>query len=229
MALLELINKYQTLIGSFLGIIFSVGFWFLKMYFDKKRQIMGSKKEIERIFFMAARESEDALRDLKMYVEVVCKNLGIKEAGMDVFLPPKFNRIYINEERLFMLSQNLDFMISQQIDIATSSAKKFNGYLDQFESAPIAIFEYTIKMLQTGMISKDKVSRNYDLQREKYIKHIEHIIDNYVEILQKHLLRPIVAQNYKESNLWSMPPGAFDEMLDAEAGIMLGILKKESA
>src|SRR4030042_5751474 len=103
--------------GSFLGVIFAIIFWYFTSYINKRRKIKNNKKEIEKIFLMAIRESEDALRDLKKYVSATRETLKRLRTELSVGIPPRFNRIYINEERLFLLSKGLNFITSQQVDL----------------------------------------------------------------------------------------------------------------
>jgi len=231
MNFVEIIKEYQTLAGtlagSFLAIISSILLWSLKEWYESRNKIKNNKKEIENIFFMAARESEDALKDIKMYIVEARK--GLDKSGEKIFIsvPPKLNRIYVNEERLFLLKNNLGFLFSQQIEIAISSAKKFNGYLDQIESVPIFIFDSIIKMLETNILSKDEAMKDYKIDQIRYLNNTEFLLKNDFLVAQRHLFRPIVVQLPKYKNL---PKSVdVDKELDADASIPLSVMKWEAS
>ncbi len=220
MALLNFIKDYQALIGSFLGLIFSVAFLYYKLYLEKKCKIENDKKEIEKIFFMAFRESEDAIKDLNMFISKVRNDLKNAKDEINVFIPPKFNRIYINEERLFTLSKDLSFIISQQVDIATSAVKKFNNDFEQLEFIPKFIFEGTIKILKSNLISKEKAINDYVRDQEKYLKMADSILNKDVKVLQRHLFRPIVALVLENKELNNIPKNELDNYLDKKAELL---------
>ncbi len=227
MNLVEFIKEYQSLVGSFLAVISSLFIVFINFYINRRKEIRGSKKEIEEIFLMAARESEDIVKDLEYFLFEARKKLQKREAGMLVFVPPKFNRIYLNEERLFGLKKNLGFILSQQVDIATSSGKKLNGYLNHFENGPGLIFDKAIKVLEVELMTKDKAIGVYIKDLENYLNGIEKILSGEIGIAQKHLLRPVVAQKHGECELDKMPLEILDKILDKETEIVLLDLKQK--
>ena len=227
MNLTELIKDYQTLVGtltgSFLAIISSILLWSLKEWHDHRKKIKDAKKEIENIFLMATRESEDAMKDLAGYIKAV-RSIKENAKEIDILVPPRFNRIYINEERLFTLKKDLNFIISQQIDIAVSSAKKFNGYLDQFESSPDTILATTLKMLQAGLISKERAIESYNFDKKVNLNNMESNLKGSMLRVQKHLLRPIIVQSPKYRRI---SDGVnIDSELDMEADIVRAAMKK---
>lgn len=227
MILNNFIKEYQALIGSFIGLFFSVVFLYLKLHVEKKHKVENDKKEIEKIFSMAVRESEDIIKDLDMYISTVLSDLKIKKGGLNLFIPPKFNRIYINEERLFSLTKNLEFIISQQIDIAISSAKKLNNDLDQLENYPKFIYENTIKIIQSGLDTKEEAIENYVNDQEQYLKRIKDLLDGDFKIFQIHLFRPIVALAYGDRKLKKIPEAILDKKLDQSASLLVTALKQD--
>jgi hypothetical protein len=217
-----LIKEYQTLIGSlvgsFLAIISSVGLWFLNSYFKERKEIEDSKKEIERIFIAALRECEDSINNIKFYVESLEKNIRAKNESFDVIIPPKFNRVVINEDHLIGLSKNLHSLVCEQINIANSAAKKFNGWLEQFEETPIFLFEASMKVLQAGLKTKEETTKEYYKDLDRYAKVITDHIDHNFETIQLHLFRPVVAVKDKERHLENLfSSNELDDFLDGIA------------
>lgn len=227
MFLLKFINEYQALLGSFLAVIFSVGFWYFKDSVEKRRLKKDHAKEIENIFFLAARESEEALKDIRYYLTMARKDHQNKVGEFPISLPPKFSRVHIDEERVTALKQYFGFIVSQQIDIAVSAANKFNGYLEQIEGMPKFIFDSMIKRLQAGLASKEQAQGSYFGDQERFLKGLEPLMED-INVAQRHLLRPLVAliHAYKE------PRGVvidMDEILDREADLILAALKRDLA
>lgn len=226
----ELITQYQTLIGSILGsflaILSSIFLWYLKEFADIGKRIRDNEKEIERIFFMATRDSEDALTDLKYYVTDAKKHTEESTTELLLNIPPKFNRIHINEERLTLLKEGLSFVTSQQIDIAVTSAKKFNGYLEQIERMPTLMFDYIIKMLQSGFLTKDEVIEMFNADQLRHLTQTEAMLNKEVITCQRHLFRPVVSLSKKwEKISKNIPTEVLDKMLDTEADLLVVAMK----
>jgi hypothetical protein len=152
----EVIKEYQALVGSFLAIFSSIFLWYLKEQYEKREQLKNNKKEIENMFFMMVRDTEESVKDLNHFIPLIRQKLSKYKDEIHIFQHSKFNRVYINEERLFVLKQNLDFILSQQIDIAVSSAKKFNSFMESIEFEPSFIFDSTIKTIKSGIESKER-------------------------------------------------------------------------
>jgi hypothetical protein len=227
MHVLNFVKEYQSLAGSFLAVIFSIGLWYAKEVFEKRKEIRSNKEEVKNIFLMATRESEDAIKDVRMYVTEASKVLTEKKEKINISLPPKFNRIYINEERLFSLKNNLDFILAQQIDIAVSSAKKFNGYLDNFEFMPKFIFDGTMRLIETGVSTKEGALKDYKRDQTKNLDKMETLMNDEMLTVQMHLFRPIVAQSPKYLNV---PEGIdVDKELDAETTLLVMAMKHDLA
>jgi len=222
MRLIEFIKEYKTLIGSIIGsffaIISSIGLWYLKTRFEKNSQIRGDKKEVENIFLRASRECQDSIGNLKNFVNKSGEIIKNRTAELNVILPAKFNKIYINEERLFVLSKNFHHIISQQIDIAVSAAKKFNSWLEMYEESPQIFYKYNIEDLKANIKSKDEMIESFQEDQRRYILGIEDCLKNKVEIIQIQLLRPVVALQKKDKGLEGMAlSGNLDKILDDEA------------
>ncbi|MDD4901729.1 MAG: hypothetical protein PHE24_01195 [Patescibacteria group bacterium] len=222
MSLIEFIKEYQTLIGSLVGsffaIISSIGLWCLKTYVEKKRQIKGDKKEVENIFLRASRECQDSIGNLKNFVNKSGEILKNRTAELNVIFPAKFNKIYINEERLFVLSKNFHYIISQQIDIAVSAAKKFNSWLEMYEEFPEIFYNHNIEDLKVNIKSKDEMIKSFQEDQRQYILGIEDCLKNKVKTIQIQLLRPAVALQKKDNELEGMAlSGNLDKILDHEA------------
>lgn len=229
MNMLNFINEYQTLIGallgSFLAVLSSLFLWYLKEQAENRKLTKNNHKEIENIFFMATRESEDAFKDIQLYVHGTQASLKKKSKGLSLSIPPRFNRIHVNEERLAIIKQGLSFLVSQQIDIAVSSAKKFNGYLDHFEHQPVFIFDATTKLIQSGVLSKEEAIKEYSGDQMRYLSQISALLDKEIITVQRHLFRPIVAQLPKYRKI---PRGVdVDKDLDAIADIMVRAMKQD--
>jgi hypothetical protein len=222
MFFIEYIKEYQTLIGSvvgsFLAIISSIILWSLKTYFEKKSQIKCDKQEVEKIFLMASRECQDSIDNLKNFVEMskeVAKNTAEE---MNVIIPSRFNKISINEERLFVLSKNFHHAISQQIDIAISAAKKFNSWLGMYEEFPQIFYKYSIEALKANIKSRDEAIKSYQEDQKKYIMGIENCLKNEVDTIQIQLLRPVIAIQNKDKDLEKMMiSGWLDKVMDERA------------
>ena len=60
------------------------------------------------------------------------------------------------------LSKNLNHILSQQIDIANSAAKKFNGWLEQYERMPELIFANNVKIFEVGLETKEEALKDYN-------------------------------------------------------------------
>ncbi|MDD5528172.1 MAG: hypothetical protein PHO56_04355 [Patescibacteria group bacterium] len=226
MNLAEFIKEYQTLIGSivgsFLAIISSIGLWYIKTHFEKNSQIKGDKKEVENIFFRASRECQDSIGNLKNFVNKSGEILKNRAAELNVILPAEFNKIYINEERLFVLSKNFHHIISQQIDIAVSAAKKFNSWLEMYEESPRILYKYNIEDLKVNIKSKDETIKSFQEDQRQYILGIEDCLKNKVKIIQIQLLRPAVALQKKDKELEEMAlSGKLDKIMDDEAKLNL--------
>lgn len=232
---LDTIDKYQTLIGTFLGsflaIISSVLLWFLKEAYDNRKLIKDSRKEIDSIFWMAGRDSEEAVRDMKHVIPSLKKDIAkmIQENDLLFFTPPKLNRVFIDEARLIELKQPLDPVTQQQVSIAISSVKKFNGYLENFESLPGYIFDSNIKLINLYPTKKEDGVKMYKENVDEYISHFEQIIPTHLESAQRNMLRPIVAQankyNLKIYNKRKNPD--VDKELDGLAALILLTIKKD--
>lgn len=223
MRVIEFIRDYQALLGSFVGVTGSLlVVWFVS-HLNKKKEIKDGKKEIEKIFLMASREFASSVSDLELYFTNVCASLKKTENVMDISLTPKFNYISINEERLFSISKNLDHMLSQQIDIATSAAKRFNGYLEHYEAMPKMLFDYNVKSLEAGLMTKEEVAEDFRESRKNYLESIKACLNEDVPILRRHLLRPIMVQEYTTKEIFKMVFSGvdFDNKLDDDAEILL--------
>lgn len=216
---------YQPLIGSFLAITSSVFLWYLKHLFDERKQFKNSEKEIENIFLYASRESEEAFKNLEYYVSGVRNSLSMeKEGGMHVFVPPKFSRINLNEDRLFQLKSKLDFTTSQQIDIAMSSARTFNGFMDGFERTPEFIFEASARLVETGFETKEESSKDYYKSIKHELDKIESMLKKEILTSQRHLLRP-VASIASKKHLKGIPKEMLDGVLDEQTDLILAAVK----
>lgn len=220
----SIIFQYQTLIGSFLGVVLPIGLWYLKDVIESKREKENEKKEIENIFMMATRESEDAVKDLERYVATTKEGHNKNSGEMHVFIPSKFNRIHINEERLFQIKKDLSFEISQQVDIAASSAKKFNSYLESFEKVPYFIFDANLRMLSAGIYLKEKSLSLYLKDQEDNIQLIEELLKYEIPTIQRHLFRPIAAIARDGQKV---PRSMIDKTYDNDAELLLLAMKKE--
>jgi hypothetical protein len=202
---LEFIKEYQglvgTVVGSFLAIISSVFLWTFKVWFEQKREVKDNKNEIEKIFLAALRECDDSLVNMARYADKLGEIITLKEKGFDLILPPKFNRIYVNEDRLIAISKNMHHIISQQIDIASSAVKKFNGWLEQYERVPEFIFHANIQILETGLKQKEEVVKNYHADLIMYREGILRLINEDASIIKLHLLRPASALQHTSRNL----------------------------
>jgi hypothetical protein len=220
---MNIIKEYQSLLGSSLGVAGSVFVIWFTLFLTKKKEIEGSKKEIEKIFLMASREFASSVADLELYLTNVCDSLKKTENVMDISLTPKFNFISINEERLFSISKNLDHIFSQQIDIATSAAKRFNGYLEHYEVMPKMLFDYNVKCLEAGLMAKEEVAKDYKESRKNYLESIKNCLNKDVPILRRHLLRPIMVQDYTNKEIFKMVLSGvdLDKKLDENAEIIL--------
>jgi len=228
MNIIEFIKEYQTLIGSFLAIFSTICLWYFKEAYDKRKQIINNKKEINDIFFMMARDTEECVRDLVKYIPNIEKKILENEEEVHIFQHSKFNRIYINEERLFTLKQGLDFILSQQIDIAISSAKKFNSFMESIEAEPIFIFDITVKTIQSGLESKEKAFSDYKLSLKSYLKKLKFLLNNDIEKAQINVLRPVAALAPKYKEIYEkIPIEEIDEILDKEAEFILIALKQD--
>jgi hypothetical protein len=221
----KFIHEYQTLIGSFLAIFSTIMLWYFKEVHEKNKQLQNNKKEIEDLFFMASREAEESVMDLIDYADKLRKNLGKKENVMDVFQHLKFNKVYINQERLFVLKQGASFILSQQIDIAVTAANKFNGILEGIEFGPTFIFDSTIKLIEAGVETKELAIKNYIKDQEAYVKNIEFMLDHHIKKAQILMLRPLAAMAPKYENV---PDNVdVDKQLDLEAELILSVIKKD--
>jgi len=204
MNILVLIKEYQgligTLVGSFLAIVSSISLWIFKGKIEARRELKNNNKEIEKIFIAAIRECIDSENNLIAYVEEVERKMNKDNKDLNVFLPPKLNRVYVNEDRLIALSRKLDHVSSQQIDIASSAVKKFNGWLEQFEKTPEFIFDASIKILQTDLKSKGEVVKDYYKSIKRYNESVKEFNER-VEITKLHILRPVAAMQHKKRNL----------------------------
>lgn len=226
MSFIQLISEYQTLAGTFLGsflaIISSLFLWSLKEWHERRKSIKDAEQEIRNIFNMASRESEDAYKDVKIYIKKAKESLGTNQK-MVISIPPKFNRIYLNEERLFSLKGNLDFLASQQIDIAVSSAKKFNNYLDQFEFMPPFLFNSLTKEIQAGIFSTEDALKNYKIDQLRDLDRIGKLLGEGMLIAQRNLFRPIIVQSKKYRKIPKFVN--VDSQLDMEADLVLNAMK----
>lgn len=199
--MIEFIKDYQSLLGSFMALTGSLFVFWLSSFLNKRKEIKDNKKEIEKIFLMAFRECDLSVNDLELFFNAIQRNIKDRKGKMDVLLPPRFNRIFINEERLFVLSKNLDHIFSQQIDIATSALKRFNGYLEQFEEMSKLMFDCEFKSVQAGIISKKEAIKNYEESRKKYSENIKKCLSSDIKIIKRHILRPIMIQQIKAKQL----------------------------
>lgn len=233
--LMDVIDKYQTLIGAFVGsflaILSSILLWFLKDFYENRRLIKNARKEIDSIFWMAGRDSEEAMRDMKHVIPSIKEGVVkmVEENDLLFFTPPKLNRVFIDEARLITLKQPLDFITQQQIDIAISSVKKFNGYLDHFESLPDYIFDSNIKLINLYSTSREDGVKMYKENIDEYLAHFESIIPTHLETAQRNILRPIVAQiskaNLKEYNVMKNPE--VDVELNDLAAVILESIQRD--
>jgi hypothetical protein len=199
--MINLIKEYQTLIGSFIGALSPVALWFLYKLFEKKEAKKDSKKEIEKIFLAASRECDDSIKNLLSYIDNLKKSVELNNKNFKVTLPPRFNRVIVNEDHLVVLSRNLHHFISQQIDIANSAVKKFNGWLDQFERMPEFLFDGSLKMLQVGLDSKETIIRVYYNDLNEFIKMVSDHMNEHAKTIQLHLLRPVFVLKEKKAHL----------------------------
>lgn len=221
----KFINEYQTLVGSFLAIFSTIMLWYLKELYEKNKQLKNNEKEIKDIFFMVSRDAEESVMDLVDYANELRKNLNKNKNEMDVFQHSKFNKVYINQERLFVLKQGANFILSQQIDIAVTSANKFNGILESIEIGPSFIFNSTIKLITARVETKEIAIRNYIKDQEAFIKKIEFLLKHHIKKAQILMLRPVVAIAPKYKNV---PDGIdVDKQLDIEAELILSAIKQD--
>lgn len=222
MAFVGFIKEYQTLIGSFLGVIFPIGLWFVYKFFEKREAEKESKKEVEKIFLRAVRECEDSIKNMTLFAEKLQKNIKINNTSFDVILPPQLNRIEISNERLAILSKNLHHIISQQIDIAISEAKKFNGWLEQYEKMPVFIFDANIKVLQAGLQTKETVVKEYYKDLIRYADGVMENLQLHSRLIQLHLLRPVMSIQAKAKDLERLfITNGLEDFLDTAADAFL--------
>jgi len=227
MDLINFIKDYQALVGSFIGIISSIAVWFLFKFFEKKEIEKDSKKEIISIFAISLRECEDSMRDLISFAQELEKNVKSENGSFDIILPSKFNKIPVNENVLANLSKHLHPLICEQINIANSAAKLFNNRLLQYEEMPVFIFNANIKILQTGIETKEKVIIDYYKDLDIYAKGIITSLNNDSEKIRQHLLRPVVVMRDKERNLEKLfLSNKLDDYLDEKAKAILSINDK---
>ncbi len=226
---MKFINEYQALIGSFLAIFSSLTLWYLKELYEKNKCLKNNKKEIEDMFLMISRDAEESVKDLIDYISSVRKNLDLdkKDKKFHVFQHSKFNKVYINEERIFVLKKGINFTLSQQIDIAVSACKKFNSLLEAVEFEPTFIFDSTIKLINTGIESKVYGIDSYKKSINSFFKKLEHLLDNDFKRAQINMLRPVVALGPKYINIKHIPANVIDDTLDVEAGLILTALKQD--
>ena len=219
---MNFINIYQTLIGSFLAIISSVALWYLQEWNKNRTHFKSNAKEIENIFLMAMRESELVLENMEYYVSATRKSLkNVKEIGIS--LPPRFNQIYINEERLFLLKDGLGSVMSQQVDIAISAAKVINGHSESFGHAPQALFDNSMRLIEAGITPKEKALEKYLTSLHSYLNTMDETLKGGFITAQRHLLRPVIACAYINNKdfLNSIPEESIDDTFDKQAGIIL--------
>lgn len=229
MSLNTIINfarDYQSLIGSFVAVIFASLFWYIQFKFSEFLERKKFGKEIENIFLMATRESEMAFKNVQGYLTEARRALEKHKDEIHLITPTQFSRVYVNEERLFTLKSNLDFIISQQIDIAVSAAKMFNSYLESFEEATNLIFDSNMRLLELGLIDKERAIKEYNADQSQHFKQIEELLKHNMLTAQRHLFRPIVAQAQSRKRPWrKVPLGMADSILDAQAEVMLQAMK----
>ncbi len=229
------INTYQTLIGTFVGsflaILSSVLLWFLKEGYEKRKLTKNNRDEIDSIFFMAGRDSEEAVRDMAHVIPNIREGTTkmTSEKNLLFLTPQKLNRVFISEERLTTLKQGLDLVTQQQVDIAISAVKKFNGYLENFESIPMYIFDSNIKLINSFPHIKEEAVKMYKENIEAYLAHFEEIIPLHIETAQRNMLRPIVAQankdNIKRFNNDRSPE--LDDKLNTMSALILSVIKED--
>lgn len=222
MYLLEIIKEYQVLVG----ILSPIALWYLKELYDKRKELKNNKKEIENIFFMMARDSEESVKDIIAYIQLVRESLKSNKDEINVFQHSKFNRIYINEERLFTLKKDIGFVLSQQIDIAISSAKKFNSYMESIETEPVLLFDVTVKTIESSIETKEKALAGYERDLNSFLNRLTFMTENDIRKAQINILRPVVALSpkYKKFSKRKTSP-LMDQVLNDEAEIILEGLK----
>jgi hypothetical protein len=228
MNFLEVIKTYQTLIGTFLGsflaIISSILLWSFKNYFEEKKQVENDKKEVEKIFLMASRECSDSINNLKNFVKETKKMIERHSDEISLLIPSRFNKIYINQERLFSLSKRFHHAISQQIDVAVYDAKEFNSWLEMYERFPEIIYKNNVDTIKLGLKTKEGAMKECVADWEKFISSIEKTIKEHVGVIQLRLLRPALAVLYKDKELERMmASGQLDKILENQAKAYLDL------
>lgn len=231
----DFIIKYQTLIGAFIGpflaVLTSLFLWYLKEVFEKKKTVAQNKKEVTSIFLMSARDSEEAVRDMNF----ILHNLQDDAANMidvnDILLctSPKLNKVYISEDRLTALKQGLDFITQQQIDIAITASKKFNGYMEQFEEMPSYILDSSTKLSQMLSLSKDEILTTYKEHTTTLLEHFQKIMETHIITAQINLLRPAVVSENEElkNNLFKVGTQKIDKIIELNASALLQSIKSD--
>ncbi len=233
--MIAFIDKYQTLIGAFAGsllaVLSSVFLYLIKDSYEKEKLIKNNGNEIESIFYMAGRDSYEAVRDMKHVLPNIRAGMTkmVKENDLLFFTPPKLNKVFISEERLTILKQGLSFIAQQQIDIAISAVKKFNGYINQFESMPAYIFDTNIKLINLYPHTKEEAVKMYKENVDEYLNYFENIMKTHIESAQRDMLKPVVINGDKNllKELNKLKVSEADKVLNTMAMLVLDAIKKD--
>jgi hypothetical protein len=220
-------NKYMEIIhGILIGSIGPIIIWFIKERFDRHQLKKNNIKEIENIFMMAIRESEEAIKDLNDYIKSVKSNLPKLNNDLGLFEVGHLNRIYIDEVHIQKLKYRLTFEESQQIDIAVSDIKKFNSYLASFEERPYKVFKLIIDLMNLGIKTNEENIKYYKENTESELSRIQKVLDIHVPKIQNHILRPIAVFTYIKSGQKLSDPN-LNESLDYATDLLLKSVKSE--
>lgn len=233
--MLDFIHEYQTLIttllGPFLAVLSSLLILFLSEFFRIRRQIERNRNEIDSIIFMATRDSEESLRDIKHIIPQVRSGISSMKSMEKIYVahPIKLNKIFINEERLTYLKQDLDFVTQEQVNIAVSSMKKFNNYLDHFETGPLYIFDGMIKLLGSNILDKPGAFQEYKASMACFINDFLKLIPTHIEVAQRNILRPVAAQANRKrlAEMNKIHNRSVDVKLILDTSVILDAIKKD--
>jgi hypothetical protein len=167
---------------------------------------------------MASRECHDSVNSLKKFVKKTKEIVDENSDNIVLALPSRFNKIYINQERLFLLSKNLHHIVSQQIDIAVYDAKEFNSWLDMYEKLPEVIYRNNMETIKLELKTKEEVIKEYLADLDNFVCNMGECIKNNVCVIQLRLLRPALALLHKDGELEKMmSDGVLDKKLEQEA------------
>jgi hypothetical protein len=216
----------EIIYGILIGSIGPIIVWFIKERFDRYQLKKNNKKEIVNIFMMAIRESEEAIKDLDDYIKSVKSNLPKLDKDLGLFEVGHLNRIYIDEAHIQKLKYRLSFEESQQIDIAVSDIKKFNSYLESFESRPYKLFKIIIDLMNLGIKTKEENIKYYKENIKTELLRIQKVLDIHFPIVQNHMLRPAAVFAYIETGQKINDPN-LDKSLDFATDLLLKSIKLE--